>query len=150
MSGVLFVCLGNICRSPMVEAVARQRFAHAGLAIDVASCGTGAWHVGEPADPRAEEAGRAAGYDLSAHCARQLQPDDFARYALLLCMDADNLAEVRRRQSPGAAAVELFLQYAGVTPGGEVPDPYRGGEAGFRHVLDLAERGVDGLIQRLR
>lgn len=152
MKSVLFVCLGNICRSPLVEAVARDRFADAGLSVQVASCGTGGWHVGETADPRAIQAAQRAGYDLTPHRARQLEPDDYARHDLILCMDGDNLAEVRsrRRGTTDQAVMALFLDFAGVEPGGEVPDPYYGGEGGFRHVVGLAEQGVDGLIARLR
>lgn len=149
--GILFVCLGNICRSPTVEAVARAEFARAGLDLPVASCGTGDWHVGQGADPRAVKAGAAAGYDLKPHRARQLTMGDFARHRLVLGMDRSNLenmyrlcpAELRERAG-------LFMEVADMAPPGEVPDPYEGGRSDFEHVIELARRGTEGLIRRLR
>ena len=150
MSSILFVCLGNICRSPLVAAVAQQRFAQAGIAIEVDSCGAGGWHAGEGADPRAVEVAQAAGYRLSEHRARQLCVGDFTRFDRLLAMDGDNLAVLNRRRPAGArAAAQLFLA-AGLGVDRPVPDPYEGGLDDFRAVLALAEQGVDGLIRRLR
>ncbi|NII10372.1 low molecular weight protein-tyrosine-phosphatase [Oleiagrimonas sp. C23AA] len=146
---ILFVCLGNICRSPLVEAVAREEFARAGLHWSVDSCGTGGWHVGEGADPRSAKAGASAGYSLAAHRGRQLCDSDYRDFDWLLAMDTDNLIEIERRRPLGAAAqVGLFLDVAGIAGDGEVPDPYYGGEAGFAHVLDLARTGVEGLMRR--
>lgn len=149
--GVLFVCLGNICRSPTVEAVARAEFARAGLDVPVASCGTGDWHVGQGADPRAVQAGRMADYDLSSHRARQLDADDFARYDLVLGMDRANMADLRRA-CPEAlrARVGLFLDVTHAAPPSDVPDPYTGTDADFAHVVTLARRGVQGLIALLQ
>ena len=149
---VLFVCLGNICRSPLAEVVARRRLAEAGLDVDVASCGTGGWHAGEGADPRMVAAARAAGHDLSKHRARQLRERDFADFDLLLAMDCDNLRELRKlattlRQVEQTA---LFLEWTGAAPPLEFPDPWYGDAAGFTASVQLAERGVAGLIARLR
>lgn len=149
-SGILFVCLGNICRSPTVEAVARAEFARAGIDVPVASCGTGDWHVGHGADPRAVAAGAAAGYDLAPHRARQLALGDFARHRLVLGMDRSNLEDMLRLCPVELRdRVGLFLDIAGVTPSGEVPDPYHGGEADFAHVIELARQGTRGLLRRL-
>jgi len=148
---ILFVCLGNICRSPLVEAVARKRFAEAELDIDVASCGTGGWHVGAGADSRMSKAAFASGYELDAHRARQLHATDFERYDLLLAMDLDNLREINRvaHSLPGERAA-LFLEWAGIASPREFPDPYYGEQAGFTQSVALAEQGVTGLIERLR
>jgi protein-tyrosine phosphatase len=150
-NGIIFVCLGNICRSPTVESVVRAELARAGLDVPVASCGTGNWHVGQGADPRAVSAGVEAGYDLSAHCARQLQPQDFARHRLVLAMDRSNLADLEDLCPPDLRSrVGLFLEVAGVAPPAEVPDPYEGGTQGFIHVIALARRGARGLVDLLR
>jgi low molecular weight protein-tyrosine phosphatase len=147
---ILFFCMGNICRSPVVAAVARERFATAGLSIDVASAGTENYHVGERADPRAIATARAAGYDVAGHRARQLGPHDFAAYDWLLAMDRVNLRAAQRRCPPEhAGKLELFLQRAGLAGDGEVPDPYYGDPSDFRRVIELAELGAAGLIARL-
>jgi len=148
---VLFVCLGNICRSPLVEAVARESLAVAGLGVAVASCGTGGWHAGEGADPRMIAAACAAGHDLSAHCARQLRERDFTDYDLLLAMDRDNLRELRKLAATPEQVerTALFLGWTGVAPPMEFPDPWHGDTAGFAAAVALAERGVAGLIERL-
>jgi protein-tyrosine phosphatase len=148
---ILFVCLGNICRSPLVEVVARKRLAEAGLKVQVASCGTGGWHAGEQADPRMRAAAAGAGYELGAHRARQLAVADFERYDLLLAMDSDNLREIRRMVAPESGKrAALFLEWAGLEPPHEFPDPYYGELTGFVQSIVLAEQGVRGLIERLR
>ncbi|HEX7338464.1 MAG TPA: low molecular weight protein-tyrosine-phosphatase [Rhodanobacteraceae bacterium] len=148
--GVLFVCLGNICRSPTVEAVARAEFARAGLDVPVASCGTGDWHVGQGADPRAVKACADAGYDLSAHRARQLTADDFARCRWVLGMDAANLAGLLKAcPAMHRSRVGLFLEVSRAAPPRELPDPYYGTADDFAQVVMLAQRGVQGLIRRL-
>ncbi|HTV84020.1 MAG TPA: low molecular weight protein-tyrosine-phosphatase [Dyella sp.] len=147
---ILFVCLGNICRSPLVEAVARQRFAEAALDIEVASCGTGGWHVGAGADGRMQEAAAAAGYRLDDHRGRQLSVADFAHYDLLLAMDCANLRDMRRLAPHAIERTALFLDWAGVAPMLEFPDPYFGGQASFVASVKLAEQGVAALIERLR
>jgi len=148
---ILFFCMGNICRSPVVAAVAKARFAAAGLSVDVASAGTESYHIGERADPRAIASARGAGYDLLPHRARQLTAEDFAGYDCLLAMDRVNLRAAQRRCPQGdAQKLALFLEHAGVSDTDEVPDPYYGGAADFRRVIELAELGAAGLIARLR
>lgn len=153
-AGVLFVCLGNICRSPTAEYVARAVFARAGLQVPVASRGLGNWHVGQGADPRTVAAARAAGYDLSPHRARQFDDDDFARFAWVLAVDRATLAELQRRVPRHARAPERLLVAAGLVPvtadsAGDVPDPYTGTADDFRNVLALITRGVEALALRL-
>lgn len=147
---VLFVCLGNICRSPLVEAVARQRCAQAGLGISLASCGTGRWHVGNGADARMVRAAAQAGYDLSPHRARQVGMADFHDFDWVLAMDRDNLETLEGLRRGQGTSPALFLPWAGVATPEEFPDPYYGEVEGFRHAVALAEQGVDGLIARLR
>ena len=152
-SSILFVCLGNICRSPLVAAVARQRFAEAGLAVAVDSCGTGGWHVGQRADTRAIRVAEEARYGLRDHRVRQLAVDDFSRFDALLAMDDDNLAALRASSPPKYRhRAMLFLDAGGVVEYSPpiVPDPYHEDFDAFRLVLKLAEQGVDGLIERLR
>ncbi|SFS14749.1 protein-tyrosine phosphatase [Dyella sp. OK004] len=150
-SRLLFVCLGNICRSPLVEAVARRRCAEVGLDVMVASCGTGSWHVGKGADARMRRAAEAAGFDLSGHRARQFQQGDLEAFDLVLAMDRDNLYGVERLVTPRSSAeIGLFLEWAASAPPAEFPDPYYGEEEGFTEAVALAERGVAGLIRRLR
>ncbi|MBV8157303.1 MAG: low molecular weight phosphotyrosine protein phosphatase [Dyella sp.] len=147
---ILFVCLGNICRSPLVEAVARRRCAEAGLEVALASCGTGNWHVGKGADPRMRRAAEAAGYDLAPHRARQVRSDDFTAHDWVLAMDSDNLEALLSLRGHRGTEPELFLPWAGIASPQEFPDPYFGDVEGFRQAVTLAERGVDGLIARLR
>lgn len=147
---LLFLCLGNICRSPLVEAVARLRLAQAGLDIEVASRGTGHWHVGNGADARMVRAAAAAGIDLSSHRANQLSRNDGDRFDLILAMDEDNLRE--GRAVVGAAArnkLALYLPWAGIGDPHEFPDPYDGGLEGFTRCVALAEQSVAGMLQRL-
>ena len=151
VASVLFVCLGNICRSPLVEAVARKHLAEAGLGVEVASCGTGGWHAGEQADPRMRAAAASAGYDLEPHRARQLCADDAERYDLLLAMDSNNLCDMRRVFGGNVHdRLALFLDWAGATPPRDFPDPYYEERTAFAQSVALAERGVQGLLQRLR
>lgn len=151
MTAVLFVCLGNICRSPTAEAVFRSRARQRGLQLDIDSCGTGDWHIGKPPDARATSAAALRGYDLSGLRARQLQRDDFYRFDHVLVMDRNNLRDVIAMQpDDGRATVRLFLDYATHSDVREVPDPYYGGEDGFRQVLDLVEQACDGLLDALQ
>ena len=148
---ILFFCMGNICRSPVVEAVARSMFVREQLAIEVASAGTENYHVGERADPRAIASARAAGYDLQSHRARQISTADFATFDWLLAMDRVNLRAARARCPTGhAGKLALFLAHAGFDASDEVPDPYYGGTEDFRRVIELAEAGTRGVIGALR
>jgi len=154
--GVLFVCTGNICRSPTAEGVARKLLIDAGLDARVAvdSAGLGGWHVGDPPDPRAIESARRRGYDLSAQRARQFGRADFDDFALIVGMDRGHVAQLRARRPRGTAGeVRLFLEFLAVDDpgfGDDVPDPYYGGMADYELSLDLIERGLPGLIETLR
>jgi protein-tyrosine phosphatase len=142
---ILFVCMGNICRSPTVEALARVELARGGLDVLVASAGTEDYHVGQPADRRAIAFAEAHGYPLSAHRARQVRAADFEAFDLVLAMDERNLRDLQRfRPVRGTSEPALFLGDA------EVPDPYYGGDADFLHVIELARMGVATLAERLR
>jgi len=150
---VLFVCLGNICRSPTAEAVFRERVIAAGLEeqIRIDSAGTGDWHIGRAPDPRSREAAARRGYQMDALRARQVSPQDFYEFDVVLAMDNANLADLQAMQ-PADVTVTLgrFLDYASESAVSEVPDPYYGGEDGFDRVLDLIEGGADGLLDALR
>lgn len=148
---VLFVCLGNICRSPTAEAAMRRRLADAGLAERVAvdSAGTGPWHVGEPPDARAQVAAAARGYDLHGLAARQVTVSDLARFDEVLAMDHDNLAALHALNGDRAVPDERIRLLGDLSPryaGQPVGDPYYGGADGFRRVLDMIETCVDTLV----
>ncbi|MDD0975467.1 low molecular weight protein-tyrosine-phosphatase [Pseudomonas fontis] len=149
---VLFVCLGNICRSPTAEGVLRHQLQAAGLAdqVEVASAGTGDWHVGKQPDSRTRRAALLRGYDLSAQRAQQVSRDDFNSYDLILAMDKSNLRDLKALQpSTGKAELDLFLRrYDGAVE--EMPDPYYGGEQGFERVLDLVEAACERLVIELK
>jgi protein-tyrosine phosphatase len=149
---ILFVCTGNICRSPSAEGVLRKRAAEAGLSdrLELDSAGLGPWHVGHPPDERAAAAAAARGYRLDGQIARQVTADDFARHDLILAMDHGHLRDLQRLAPAGArASVRLFLDFAADAGGGDVPDPYYGGRTGFETMMDLIEAGVDGLLAEL-
>ncbi|MBD9398059.1 low molecular weight protein-tyrosine-phosphatase [Pseudomonas sp. PDM11] len=149
---VLFVCLGNICRSPTAEAVMRQRLQQAGLAerIELDSAGTGGWHVGKAPDSRTQQAASRRGYDLSSLRGRQVSVDDFARFDLILAMDSANLRDLQRiRPANARAELDLYLRRFELAED-EVPDPYYGGSEGFEHVLDLLEQASDALLIELK
>lgn len=150
---VLFVCMGNICRSPTAEGVFRDRVAKAGLSerIRIDSAGTHPYHVGNPPDPRAAAAALRRGVDLSAIRARQLDMGDFYVFQRILVMDADNHAQVLEQRPPdGTASVGYFLDFAPYLNIREVPDPYYGGPRGFDRVLDLIEEAAEGLLHDVR
>jgi len=152
---ILFVCLGNICRSPTAEGVMRAFILDAGLQehIEVDSAGTGSWHIGEPPDRRATAAARARGIVLEG-AARQVGAADFAEFDLVVAMDASNLADLRRVAPDEAARAKLVLlrDLDPVTAGAglDVPDPYHGGARGFEHVLDIVQAACAALLARLR
>lgn len=149
------VCLGNICRSPIGEVVLTDRLADAGLAqtVEVRSCGTGEWHIGNPMDRRAAATLRTAGYDPSRHRAQQLHPGWFDEFDLLLAMDRHNLADLLAVGPPDGAGghdrIRLFREFDPDDPGGDVPDPYYGGPEGFEEVLGMVERTAESLVQEL-
>jgi len=152
-ASVLFVCLGNICRSPTAEGVFRAAAQRAGIAshLTIDSAGTGEWHVGSPPDWRAIAHAKRRGYDLSTLRARQVTRFDFARFDWILAMDRYNLADLARlRPADYGGHLGLFLEVAPVLRAREVPDPYDGGEQGFEEVLDLVEAASDALVARLR
>lgn len=150
---VLFVCLGNICRSPTAEAVFRQKADKAGWGrmLQADSAGISALHAGEAPDARSQQHARTRGYDLSGLRARALERADFSRFDLIVCMDQSVLGAVRSQRQAVSAPTEvaLFLDYLPGHEGCDVPDPYYGGATGFEDVLDLVEQGSDALLRHL-
>lgn len=150
---MLFVCLGNICRSPTAEGVFRQLLKQEapGLQVEVDSAGTADYHVGDPPDLRSQRAALRRGIDLSDARARQVTIDDFARFDLILAMDRDNLRELEAMLPERARArVQLFLEYAPDLGRLEVPDPYYRDARGFEEVLDFAAAASRGLLAALQ
>jgi protein-tyrosine phosphatase len=150
---ILFVCLGNICRSPTAEGVLRTLAAREApeLRLEVDSAGTADFHVGEPPDPRTQAAGLRRGYDLAALRARVIEPADFGHFDLILAMDEDNLRVLRRRAPAHVhERLRLLLEFAPDADSRDVPDPYYGGPNGFEEVLDLVEAATRGLLTHLR
>jgi protein-tyrosine phosphatase len=145
---ILLVCLGNICRSPTAEAAVREALEAVGLAgeVEVASAGTGSWHLGDPPDPRMRKAAVAVGLQLDG-TACQVAPADFDRYDLLLAMDRSNAHELIAMAPDEAARakVRLFREFDPDPDGGEVPDPYFGGAEGFERVVEICRRTAEGL-----
>lgn len=149
-TSVLMVCLGNICRSPTAEAALREAADDAGLDVTVDSAGTGAWHVGNRPDARMRAAAAEVGLDVDG-AARQVEVDDFDRFDLLVAMDTENLANLRRLAPDEAARerVHLFRSFAG-DDGASVPDPYYGGRDGFVRVVELCREAAAGLVDAIR
>lgn len=153
MVNVLFVCLGNICRSPTAHGVFEKKVAEAGLSdvITIDSCGTGSWHIGHEPDDRTVQAAADRGYNLSHLRARKLVAEDFVRYDYILAMDARNLADViKKAPSDFSGQLQLLLDYSPITTMTEVPDPYYGGSDGFERVFDLVESACDGLLAHIQ
>jgi protein-tyrosine phosphatase len=149
---ILFVCTGNICRSPSAEAVLRQLAEQAGLAdrLEIDSAGLGDWHVGEAPDPRARDAVAARGYRMDGQVARQVTPEDFARYDLVLAMDSGHWKELKRLCPPDRRQrLHQFLEFAPEVRRQDVPDPYYGDARGFELMMDLVEAGARGLLAQL-
>ncbi len=152
MKHILFVCMGNICRSPTAEGVLNKIIKNKRIEslFKVDSAGTHGYHIGEPPDSRTREAALKRGIDLSGLRARKVVPEDFERFDLVLAMDHDNLALLKRGARPKHhAKLGLFMSYSSRFDTDEVPDPYYGGEQGFELVLDMAEDAARGLIEAL-
>lgn len=152
LTSVLFVCLGNICRSPTAEGVFRSLVDSEGLSesIHIDSAGTSDWHIGEGPDPRAIEAASKRGIDLTDLRGRQAIARDFAEFDYVIAMDHENYANLSRLATPEQQAkLHLFLEFAEGVPEVEVPDPYFGSAGGFPHVLDLIENASQGLLNHI-
>jgi protein-tyrosine phosphatase len=152
MYRVLFVCMGNICRSPTAEGVFRRLAAERApdLPLEIDSAGTHGYHVGEPPDPRAVTAAALRGVDLRRLRARQVEDADFARFDLIVAMDRLNRETLRDRcPVEYRERIRLFMEFAGNDQDDDVPDPYYGGPLGFEQVLDLAEEASEGLLEEI-
>jgi len=150
---VLFVCMGNICRSPTAEAVFRQYVERAGLAdkITIDSAGTHDYHVGDPPDARSQRAAKLRGYDMSQLRGRQVEAGDFLRFDYVLAMDNLNLVTLERlRPADAQSYLGLLLEFSEKHKEYEVPDPYNGGVDGFERVLDMVEDAANGLLKHIR
>jgi protein-tyrosine phosphatase len=149
---LLFVCLGNICRSPMAEGVFRRVAEDEGVLhlFDIDSAGLGDWHVGQAPDTRAQTAAQNRGIDISGQSARQIEPGDYDRFDLLLAMDGSNYQElVQLAPSEARHKIRRFLDFAPHVGTADVPDPFYGGSEGFDHALDLIEQAARGLLAEL-
>jgi protein-tyrosine phosphatase len=141
---ILFVCTGNICRSPTAEGVFKSLCRKQGIELRIESAGLGDWHVGDPPDQRAQHHAKNRGYDLSAQRARQVRAEDFERFDMILAMDRGHLRALQKlAPAHHHAKIRLFVE------GRDVPDPYYGGPDGFEKVLDLVEAQCRRLLQEL-
>ena len=150
---ILFVCMGNICRSPTAEGVFRKGLAERApeLEIEVDSAGTHSYHIGYPPDRRAQKAAVARGVDLSALRARAVGSDDFSRFDLVVAMDRDNVADLEEIcPQEYRSRIRLMMEFAEASEQIDVPDPYYGGANGFEYVLDLVEEASVGLVDVIR
>ncbi|MGF1472143.1 MAG: low molecular weight protein-tyrosine-phosphatase [Rubrobacteraceae bacterium] len=152
MVNVLFVCMGNICRSPMAQAAFEKLLRQEGLEdeISVDSAGTGSWHVGQPPDTRAQESAARRNLDLAHQRARQVTPEDCRKFDYLIVMDRDNHQSVSALCRGSGPKARLFLEFAESSARQEVPDPYYGGPDGFERALDLVEEAARGLLDEIR
>lgn len=151
---VLFVCLGNICRSPLAEAALRAEAVAAGLALSIDSAGTGAWHAGSPPDPRAIAEAARHGIDISGYRARQVRPDDFRHFGQILALDSQNLRDLKRIAPHGllgraTARIGLLMDLVPGREGTAVIDPYGGTEEDFAQVWDDVSEAARRLVARL-
>jgi protein-tyrosine phosphatase len=150
-SSVLFVCLGNICRSPLAEAALRAEAERAGIPITVDSAGTGDWHVGSPPDSRAQAVALRHGIDISGYRGRQVTAADFRRFTHVFALDAENLKALRRlRPSDGTAVLRLLMDVVPGREGSGVTDPYYGDDAGFDVTWDDVTRAARAIVAGLR
>ena len=148
---IVFVCLGNICRSPTAEGVMQVLAERAGVAVALDSAGTGAWHVGEPPDPRTVRAAKRRGYRLEHLRARQFTAQDFSDFDLIVAMDRANFTAVTRMAPKSSPPIRMLREFdPSAELGAEVPDPYAGGADGFEDVLDICERACAGLVDHVR
>ncbi|MDO9490437.1 MAG: low molecular weight protein-tyrosine-phosphatase [Sphingomonadaceae bacterium] len=148
---VLFVCLGNICRSPLAEGIFRNMAAREGVAVEIDSAGTGDWHLGHAPDPRAQAVADRNGLDISGLRARLVTPEDFHRFDHIVAMDASNLANLETmRPAEAKAALARLLDFADGVDLVDVPDPYEGGPEGFDETYSLVEAGARGLLETIR
>lgn len=145
---VLFVCLGNICRSPLGEAILRRQAAERGLDLVVDSAGTGDWHVGDPPDQRAVKVGRQRGCDMSLQ-ARQVRSRDFEEFDLIVAMDRANVADLRRWPGSQPDKVRLARSFDADATGIEVPDPYYGDISNFEEVAEMLETACSNILDRI-
>lgn len=153
MVNILFVCMGNICRSPTAHAVFQRLVEENGLNVHIKidSAGTHAYHIGNPPDPRTQAAALRRGINMGLLRARRIDPDDFKHFDYILAMDQDNLASLHADCPPQYAhKLNLFLDYAPDLAIRDVPDPYYGGAPGFEQVLDLVEIASEGLLRHVR
>ncbi len=153
MKRILFVCTGNICRSPIADGITRHWITRLGMhgEIEVDSAGTHAYHDGEAPDPRAQRAAKRRGYEISRLRARMVVPQDFERFDLIVAMDRGHLVWLRRECPPEHHhKLVMFLSFAERFPDGDVPDPYYGDEDGFERVLDMCEDAVQGILDKYR
>ena len=150
---VLFVCMGNICRSPLAHGLFEHRVEEAGLSdrIAIDSAGTHAYHVGEQPDPRSQQTALRHGIDLSSQRARKVAGGDFERFDYIVAMDRDNHANLSAIcPAEHNDKVKLFLEFAPQLSETEVPDPYYGGDSGFEHVYQLIDAAADGLMADIK
>ena len=151
-TAILFVCLGNICRSPLAEAAFRHHAEQAGLDVHIDSAGTGSWHIGNPPDPRAQSVARKYGIETRHYQARQLESADYHRFTHIFALDHDNLADIRARAPEGAGAhIMLLLDLVEGREGQAVADPYYGDDSGFDdtwHEVNEAAQALAALLQK--
>ena len=150
INSILFICMGNICRSPTAEAVFRTKAEQLGIQLTIDSAGTLGAHAREKPDPRAQKAGTARGYSFKGIKARKVTEKDFAKFDLILAMDEDNVRDLNKvAPAEYKDKIQRFLNYAEHYDDTEVPDPYYGGAQGFQYVLDLVEDASDGLLKKI-
>jgi protein-tyrosine phosphatase len=148
---LLFVCLGNICRSPLAEAAFRAAAEREGLDVEVDSAGTGEWHIGRPPDPRSQAVAQRHGIDISHYRARRAMPGDFHRFDYILALDPQNLRDlIAIAPDDATAKLSLLMDYVPGREGTEVSDPYYGDDADFDTVWDDVRAAAEGLVAELR
>lgn len=150
INSVLFICMGNICRSPTAEAVFRHKMQAQGADLKIDSAGTLGAHSNTPPDPRSQKVGIARGYSFDGIKARKVKSQDFENFDLILAMDYDNIAELKKVAPPNLHdKIHLMLDFTQEFEEDQVPDPYYGGAKGFDYVLDLIESASDGLLKEI-